>query len=411
MIKILILFLSMTTILIYNSKILSMEQAPKNYIKYMPNEIKLRILKQVIIPYIKNCNNIFQIIEYITVSLKNLHLVNHDFKLFIKDIVKETKKRLKKYYKNENLNLNEANKVLNKIEKDNNYSKEIEPQLVTMILLGNDNLLKDLLFLISKKINLINFVKLIICYSKNINVQDLNGFTPLMYACENGNIELANELINRKAEINIKNKEEKIALFIAIENNNLELVNLLLNNKSMVNIQTASIKYTPLMKAVEKGNEEVVKLLLKHQANVNEQNIHGKTALIIAVEKNNINLVKLLLDNKANPDIYSHTLNCNALNYASKHGYEEIVRLLLQYNAAIDPQDTSLSYTPLMYAARNNYHNILAMLLKYKANVNLINRFGKTAKDIALSNKHTNIIQLIDNYIKEQSKPSSPEFN
>ena len=61
----------------------------------------------------------------------------------------------------------------------------------------------------------IEIVKEEIALGENINIQDEDGATALIYASYNGNMEVVRELIKYGANINIKDKYGKTALYYA----------------------------------------------------------------------------------------------------------------------------------------------------------------------------------------------------
>lgn len=73
-----------------------------------------------------------------------------------------------------------------------------------------------------------DIVELLIKYNANINVrEDLNGFTPLMWAAIKDRKDLVKTLLNNGADVNIKDDEGKTALVIAREKGHLETLELL----------------------------------------------------------------------------------------------------------------------------------------------------------------------------------------
>lgn len=94
-------------------------------------------------------------------------------------------------------------------------------------------------------------------------------YTPLHYACRNGNKTIVDFLIQHQAAVNAKDS----------------------NNT------------TPLMYAGLNGHFDVVELLLIYGADVNNENLRQQTPLHWAVLGNHLPVVKELLDNDADLDI------------------------------------------------------------------------------------------------------------
>ena len=60
-----------------------------------------------------------------------------------------------------------------------------------------------------------------------INIENKNGFTPLILASQKGFLDIVKELVQNGAEVNYKNKDGKTALMFAEENNKTDVVNYL----------------------------------------------------------------------------------------------------------------------------------------------------------------------------------------
>lgn len=91
----------------------------------------------------------------------------------------------------------------------------------------DNSLNKPLLILaIQKKQN--DVVKMMIEKGANINVKNLNGQTPLHVAILTNNIEIAKYLIEKGADLNIKDCKGQTPLYLAILKNNVEIAKLLI---------------------------------------------------------------------------------------------------------------------------------------------------------------------------------------
>ena len=102
-------------------------------------------------------------------------------------------------------------------------------------------------------------------YPKYVNAQDDGMQTALMYAINDGHIDIVRLLIERGANVNIKNDDG----------------------------------YTALMYATMMDNIYIVKLLLENGAKPNIKNKKGATALKLAYSYNRKNIAKLLIENGA----------------------------------------------------------------------------------------------------------------
>jgi len=104
-------------------------------------------------------------------------------------------------------------------------------------------------------------VKILIANKANVNAKmDKLGLTPLMFACGKGRIEIAEILINNKADVNARTPEGNTALFAAVESGKPRMVKLLLEHGADPTAKTKDGK-TPLTIAESGGSPEIVRLL------------------------------------------------------------------------------------------------------------------------------------------------------
>ena len=121
--------------------------------------------------------------------------------------------------------------------------------------------------------------------------------TPLGYAASQGNYELCEFLLERKARVLSKDKFKRTPLIMAVRNGHVKVASLLLQNGSDWNHADSSSN-TPLHYAAGFGWKECIDLLIAHGANINANNSWKVTPITIAMLKNNIGIVYDLLKRK-----------------------------------------------------------------------------------------------------------------
>ncbi|MGC8120733.1 ankyrin repeat domain-containing protein [Marinobacter sp. VGCF2001] len=109
--------------------------------------------------------------------------------------------------------------------------------------------------------------------------------------------------------------------------------------------------WTAMMRAASRGHAETLAFLLDHGAEINHTDKTGYTALMGAVIANRPDAVRLLLARGANPDI----------------------------------QEYENGQTALMMAVRNRNPELVSLLLSAGADPELVNKAGKSARDLALT--------------------------
>jgi ankyrin repeat protein len=129
-------------------------------------------------------------------------------------------------------------------------------------------------------------------YNKNpelINTVNDNKYSPLILACYRGNVDVAQFLIKKVKNINY-NAGMGTALMAAVMSGKLEIVNELILAKADLN-QTSSDGKTALIFAAFSNKNEIVKALLKAKVDKTIKDKDGRTALDYANFNKNTELI------------------------------------------------------------------------------------------------------------------------
>ncbi|OHT03095.1 hypothetical protein TRFO_29558 [Tritrichomonas foetus] len=203
-------------------------------------------------------------------------------------------------------------------------------------------------------------------------------------------------LKNPTVDINLTNIDRFTPLQMAIMNNRIDLACLFLQfPNSQENLNT-SFRFS----ASRLCRIEFLKLLLKVPSiNVNEYYAiyefseyyttqkrhvtHEKNSLLSAIEYNNIEVVSLLLQDKR--------IDANArILYRPLNGYIKDFRYDLHNGCQMD--------TALIYAVKLNHYKIVELLLDCdRTDVNLINYKGDTAFHVAIKLNNINLVEMLLN--------------
>ena len=112
------------------------------------------------------------------------------------------------------------------------------------------------------------------------------GFTRLAEACEDANLELIRELLEKDPEaIEVPEFAGNRPLQIAALNGNAEVVTILIDHGCQIDCANGD-KDTPLIDAAENGHLEVIKLLLAAGVDPLRQNLKGQQALDVVTDEN-----------------------------------------------------------------------------------------------------------------------------
>jgi ankyrin repeat protein len=147
-----------------------------------------------------------------------------------------------------------------------------------------------------------------------------------------------------------------------------------------------------LLKAVGENNIVLTKKLIEAGANVNFH--HSAAPVIItcldtAIAQNNYDITKHLIEKGADVN-YNYPLD-----KAVYHGNLIIAQLLIDSGTKVDDLGPNMSGTALMTAVSHNKIEAVKLLLKNGADVNLRNKDGKTAIDIAREKGFNEILQVL----------------
>ena len=265
------------------------------------------------------------------------------------------------------------------------------------------------------------------------NSSDSEGFTPLMIACDYGNIRIATLLLQAHANINQQDNEGYTALMEACssETPQYELVKLMVHSGADLNIKTGKLQRTALMYAAQRGHTRIVQYLLDEGAPVNTQDVDGVTSLMIASGYGHSEVVRVLINYGADLNILAKGLDATALMYACVRQRTVCVDLLLAGRADPNlcgrehspligaciigdyPMDPTIlekllsaganpntqtgddGYTALMQAAADGYEKGMEVLLKAGADANIQNSNGFTALHCAAENGHLAVCQTL----------------
>ncbi len=140
-----------------------------------------------------------------------------------------------------------------------------------------------------------------------INVQDVQGFTPLHLAFSKGHIEIVEFLLNHGADTELEIFNGETPLMVAARyarHGQYETLKTLLEHGAKVNHKDKHGR-AALHKAAMYSGKEVMNLLISYGADVNARDEHQSTPLHQAAMLNNIEAAKALVEHGA--DIFAKT--------------------------------------------------------------------------------------------------------
>jgi ankyrin repeat protein len=276
-------------------------------------------------------------------------------------------------------------------------------------------------------------------HGADVQLASKTGFTPLMFAAQQGDVDSGRILIRAGAKANdAQPKSGLTPLLIASAMGNAKAVDLLLDNGADPNAVDTN-GYAPLHKVVRDSDYgidverkdaivAIVKSLLKHGADPNlrikqdkakaaaeikaganafygkrtavtvtEIVLQGSTPLVLAAEVNNLDVIKALVEAEADPNIPTES-GTTALMMASGVGTDvqrarepderamvvQTARYLVEHGADVNAAG-QFGWTALHAAAYQGLNEDIEYLVSKGAKIDQKDNFGQTPLSISLS--------------------------
>ncbi|KAL8786436.1 MAG: hypothetical protein Q9195_008206 [Heterodermia aff. obscurata] len=247
----------------------------------------------------------------------------------------------------------------------------------------------------------------------NINIReselDARG-TALMRAADKDSVSVVHELLRRQIDWNAKDSYQRTAVHSAAINGSIDSLGVLLSLRDVeVNLQDINGN-TPLHDAAGLTyDSKCLELLLSKGADIEIMNNRGKTAIDTAraqgAKKNIAILKKRYAEEFGMPKRSMTGLSMEELTLmqAAQQGDEAAVDSILttykqDKSIDIEERDDWLQRTPLQHAVDAGHLHIVQKLHRAGANINTMDKFGRTALHIAAMRHRLRIAgYLLDN--------------
>ena len=280
-------------------------------------------------------------------------------------------------------------------------------------------------------------VQALLTNDADINLQDVEGMTALMFAALNGMHDVVKLLVDKGADVNLRsNKHRETSLMYAAGKGHLDIVKMLLDKGADVNLRSNKNKtaadYTStdsgidyllknhkvtkaaqgggaagsavtgisannkeLIDAAERGDLKNVRKCISGGADVNVQNAQNTTALMLAAQNGHVNVVDVLIANKSDVNLLS--INGTALMHAAQNGHVNVVDVLIANKSDVNLR--SINGTALIAAVHHGNIFLIKKLIDARADINLLRANRKdSALIIAAENGHIDVVrELIAN--------------
>ncbi len=224
------------------------------------------------------------------------------------------------------------------------------------------------------------------------NVTTEDGRTPLhILAYRNKDVEVFDFFLDRKIDINQRDKNGNTAFMNAATRNDIKTLKFLF--KAGAEINTANAKgVTPLMMALQNNAADIVEFLISNKAKVFVKDVEGNSAsyyLITSYSKNKEDFnQKLEILKNQKLDFSLTQAGGNTLwHLAAKENELDLTKQIHDFNIPINSKNNE-GYTPLHLAAmKANNTELMTTLYNLGADKTIETEFGETALDLARENE------------------------
>jgi ankyrin repeat protein len=275
-------------------------------------------------------------------------------------------------------------------------------------------------------------VKILLNYDADPNAQEHHaGQTALMWAIAEKHGEVADLLVEYEADVGLSTKSGFSPLMFAVQQGDLDTVGALLTAGAEIDEVMPKSGVNPLMIATVGGFDEIVKLLLEKGAEPNSTDSNGVTPLHEAAkDAHALNIIRTLIEYGADPNarIAMSKSGGNSANQGyggsvrtptgvslkgatplfNAAGLNRLENVMALLDAGADPliaNDTNLTALMMVAGAGTGVNStgdeppeavaIARLLIERGANVKNVGHFGWTPLHLAAYHGYNNIIQLL----------------
>ncbi|CAG2212473.1 unnamed protein product [Mytilus edulis] len=273
-------------------------------------------------------------------------------------------------------------------------------ELVSFMLRHVDNNIKDKTVSALFRITVdqgypLSVVKLLKSSGANLKFVWDDSWTALNAACQRGNQDIANFLIDEGSIFNTVDTLGTTLLMLACYTGLNETVQLLIKKGVDINVLN-NRKMSALKYACISGHKNIVSLLLDNEADSSTVYHDGRTPLVIAFEEKHDHILTLL-KNKGFDVESTDKLGKTALAMACTNGDRDTVKSLIKLGANINSRDNK-GWVPLGHACNRGSEEIVdVLLLEETIDLNIEDNNGWTPLKKASLNGHSKIVDILLN--------------
>ncbi|XP_059489715.1 uncharacterized protein LOC132204878 [Neocloeon triangulifer] len=228
----------------------------------------------------------------------------------------------------------------------------------------------------------IDVAEFLLSKGADVNARDDDNKTTLILAATSQNMRMCRLLVDRGADLSAVDSDGNDVLHLACIVGQLENIHYLLGIKGFSLGKKSKNGKTSLHYAAIRGHIAVAEFLLSNGADVNARDDKNETPLTYAACYSNKEMCQLLVKNDADLSAVNSGGN-DALHLACFNGKFENVQYLLSLNSFDLGMKGKNGKTALHYAAQKGHHAVAELLLSNELDINVRADFNETPFTLA----------------------------
>jgi cytohesin len=232
-----------------------------------------------------------------------------------------------------------------------------------------------------------DIVAVLASYNADLNVKDKDGLSPLHIAVSAAHKDVVEFLLAEGADLDAEDREGNTPLNYAIWNRNRDMVKLMLEKGAGTNVKATSSGYTSLHLAIIMWSSELAELIVAAGTDVNARSNTGETPLDVVAAFGGPPATGELLVAKG--------AEVSSLHAAAYVGDLAKVKAFIDEGIDVNSKNPWTRGTTLHSAATAGRKEIVEFLIGCGADVDVTDRRGRTALDLAQKAEHTEIVELL----------------
>ena len=241
----------------------------------------------------------------------------------------------------------------------------------------------------------------------DMDIQDENGWTPLIWAARYGNTKFISTVLRPDeafCDVNYSDPNGWTAFEHAVAFSNTHIMSMILSTTTFDNNSVDSNGRTRLLEAVERCDLDMAKILLEEErCDPNIPDKEGRTPLTIAVSRCQAapdlmfrTTVSLMKSNSALPERANSMQQRNLQASKDAVEYDRLIILLLKRpDLDVNLQDRSGMSALMVASFRGSALVVKVLLGSMRCDPDLVSQDGDTARNLALTSGHTEIVRLL----------------